>query len=131
MAGACARGPAPETWSQTSAGQSLPIRFDNTAQTYVDVYFVTPQRQWRLGRVAPGARATLRIPEEAITATSGFARLAVLAGAPMTLDVSRDPHATFTIAQPASELMAQRWTFSQKQLESPELLGAPSNSARH
>jgi hypothetical protein len=130
LAGACARGPAPRTWNERSAEQGLPIRFDNTAQTYVDVYFVTPQRQWRLGRVAPGARTTLQIPGEAIAATSGFARLAVLAGAPITLDAAHDPRATFTIAQPAAELLAQRWTFSQRQEASPELLGAPSDSTR-
>src|SRR5690349_13305176 len=38
------------------------LQFDNQATVYVDVYLVGEQIQWRLGRVPPGMRATLRIP---------------------------------------------------------------------
>lgn len=105
----------------------LGVRFDNTASTYVDVYLIGDQREWRLGRVAPGARAILRIPESALTTTSGFLRLAVLAGSSLSVNAARDPRATFTIAQPAPELFAQRWTFSATQLAAPALLGAPAD----
>jgi hypothetical protein len=33
---------------------SLTIRFDNAAQSYVDVYLIGQQREWRLGRVEAG-----------------------------------------------------------------------------
>lgn len=127
--GGCAPRPAPVTWdgSSVTAERRLAIRFDNDAETYVDVYFIGEQREWWLGRVAPGAIATLRVPDAALMPTSGFVRLAVLAGAPRTLQAARDPHAVFTIAQPASALLAQRWTFSQRQVAAPELFGAPMN----
>ena len=130
--GGCARGPSPTTSNGPSATPepALAIRFDNVAQTYVDVYLVSEQRQWRLGRVEPGARATLRIPEAALTATWEFVRLAVLEGAPLSLQVAREPRATLTIAQPASQLMAQQWTFLQRQVASAQLLGAPADRNR-
>ena len=125
--GACAGGPVPTTWDGTPAltSQGALIRFVNEADTYVDVYLVGETRQWWLGRVAPGARATLRIRDEALTATSGYLRLAVLAGARLTVQAARDPHATLTIAQPGQSLLDQRWTFRQSQVMSPELFGAP------
>ena len=125
--GACAHGPAPTTWGGTAAvtRQGATIRFVNEAETYVDVYLVGETRQWWLGRVAPGARTTLRIRDEVLTATSGYLRLAVLAGAPLTMQAARDPRATFTIAQPGQSLFDQRWTFRQSQVAAPELFGAP------
>lgn len=125
--GACAGRPAPTTWDGTAAiaGQGATIRFVNEAETYVDVYLVGETRQWWLGRVAPGARTTLRIRDEALRATSGYLRLAVLAGAPLTVQAARDPRATLTIAQPGQSLLDQRWTFRQSQVTSPELFGAP------
>ncbi len=129
---ACAGGPAPSTWEGTaqSIGQGATIRFENEAQSYVDVYLVGETRQWWLGRVAPGARTTLRISSEALTTTSdprtsGYLRLAVLAGAPLTLQTARDPRATLTIAQPGRSLFDQRWTFRQSQTMAAELFGAP------
>ena len=130
--GACARGPAPITWDGSSASSNgrLALHFENEAETYVDVYLVTQQRQLRLGRVAPGARGTLWIPETALTSTSSFVRLAVLAGAPLTLDPAHDARATFTILEPSSELFSQRWTFSKTPLASAELRGAPVDARR-
>lgn len=125
--GACAGGRSPTTWdvAAASAGQGATIRFVNEAETYVDVYLVGETRQWWLGRVAPGARATLRIRDEALVATPGYLRLAVLAGARLTVQAARDPRATLTIAQPSQSLLDQRWTFRQSQVTSPELFGAP------
>lgn len=125
--GACAGGPAPRTWGETAAtaGQGATIRFVNEAETYVDVYLVGETRQWWLGRVAPGALTTLRIRDDGVVATSGYLRLAVLAGAPLTGQAARDPRATFTIAQPGQSLLDQRWTFRQSQVTSPELFGTP------
>ena len=125
--GACARGPAPTTWGGTAAttGQGATIRFVNEAETYVDVYLVGETREWWLGRVAPGARTTLRIRDDLLAATAGYLRLAVLAGAQRTAQAARDPRATLTIAQPGPSLFDQRWTFRQSQVTAPELFGAP------
>ena len=129
-AGACARGPAPSTWDGSAAttGQGGTIHFVNEAETYVDVYLVGQTREWWLGRVAPGARTTLRIRDDALTATAGYLRLAVLAGTPLTLQAARDPRATLTLAQPSQSLLDQRWTFRQSQVTAPELFGAPMRS---
>jgi hypothetical protein len=123
----CAGGPSPATWGGTPAatGQGATIDFVNEASSYVDVYLVGEARQWWLGRVAPGARSTLRIRDDVLASTSGYLRLAVLAGASLSLQAARGPRATLTIAQPASSLLDQRWTFRQSQLSAPELFGAP------
>jgi len=92
------------------------VRFDNTANEHAHVYLVTDERQWLLGRVAPGVRATLRIPDAALTASVYRAQLAVLTGERITPQVARDPRATFTIAQPASALVSHRWTLTQGQI---------------
>lgn len=131
--GACARGPAPTTWDgpAASAGERAEIRFENEAETYVDVYLISETRQWWLGRVAPGAITTLRLRDEALTTmTLGYVKLAVLSGASLTLQAARDPRATFTIAQPGQSLLDQRWTFRRSQLTSPELFGAPVSVGR-
>jgi hypothetical protein len=123
LAAAC----APRAYEAVGAAPERPaatVRFDNEAQTYVDVYLVGEQREWLLGRVEPGARATLKLPPAALTQTSGFVRLAALAGASFTVQAARDPRATFTIAQPAASMLSQRWTFSQRRLSSPEILGS-------
>ena len=119
--GACAGGPRPATRAEAATT----IGFMNEAESYVDVYLVSETRQWWLGRVAPGARTTLRISNETLITTSGYLRLAVLAGAPLTVQAARDPRATLTIAQPGQSLLDQRWTFRQSQLTAPELFGAP------
>jgi len=124
--GACAGGPSPTTWGGTpaSTGQGATVDFVNEATSYVDVYLVGETRQWWLGRVAPGARSTLRIRDDVLATTPGYMRLAVLAGAPLSLQAARGPRATLTIAQPATSLLGQRWTFRQSQLSAPELFGA-------
>jgi hypothetical protein len=129
----CARGPSPVTWDGASATEDgrLVIRFENESEAHVDVYLVGELRQWWLGRVAPGARVTLRVPEPArASVESGFARLAALADAPVSGRVAADPRATFTIAQPVSSLLDQRWTFRQDQVSAPELFGASSRIPR-
>jgi hypothetical protein len=124
--GACARGRSPVTWggAVVTLERPLTIAFQNEAGTYADVYLIGEKREWWLGRVAPGARATMRIRAEALETESGFVKLAVLAGAPRSLQAARDPRATFSLAQPASQLLAQRWTFRKTPLASPEILGA-------
>lgn len=124
--GACARGASLATMNDAIARTERPlaIRFDNEAQTYVDVYLIGEQREWRLGRVAPGARATLTIPEGAISASSGLVRLGVLANLPYSAQAARDPRTTFTIAQPVSQLLAQRWAFWQRHSAPAEIFGA-------
>jgi hypothetical protein len=132
LLGACASAPPVVAWdgSTVTSERPLTLRFENEAQTYVDVYLVNDRQQWRLGRIAPGARTTLRVPEEALDVTYGFVRLAVLAGAPLSADAARDPRATFTIVQSTSQLLAQRWTFWQTPLASAEILSAPADARR-
>lgn len=129
--GACARAPAPVTWNDALVTAEGPpaIVFVNEAESYVDVYLVGERREWWLGRVQPGARVTLRVRDEALT-ESGFMRLAVLAGAQRTLQVSQNPRATFTIAQPATQVISQRWTFRQTQLAEPEIFGVRAKLGR-
>lgn len=97
------------------------LQFDNESTSYVDVYLAGPETQWRLGRVPPGARISLRVPESAINWTAGFVRLAVIAGSPMSVQAWRDPHAVTGIEQPVSELLLQRWTFRQPGAAAQEL----------
>jgi hypothetical protein len=91
----------------------LTVRFDNDARDYVHVYLVGEQRQWLLARVAPGARAMLRIPDDALAGDVDRMRLAVLAGERVTLWAPGDARATMTLAQPMAAFLSQRWTFSQ------------------
>jgi len=129
---ACAGGPSPTTWNDAVAPSErrVAIQFDNGAQSSVDVYLVGQTREWRLGRVAPGARTTLWIPESAVSSTSGFVRLAVLAGAPPSAQAALDPRAVFAVAQPGWDLISQQWRFSQRQSASPELFGSPLQVGR-
>ena len=112
---ACASAPSRLVREEpaNSEGQPLAIRFDNDARDYVHVYLVSDQRQWLLARVAPGARATLRIPEEALADAAGRMRLAVLTGERVTLWAPSEASAAITLAQPAAAFRSQRWTFSQ------------------
>jgi hypothetical protein len=115
---ACVRAPsrsAPDPQISTYAGL-LTIRFDNTARERVDVYLIGATREWVLGRVEPGAIATLRIPDEAFGKGSMYVRLAVIAGEPLTFAAARNPHARLSIAQPASTILSQQWSFSQGEL---------------
>ena len=101
-----------------SLADLLSIRFDNPSRETVDVYLIGTKREWRLGRVAPGAVASLRLPDEAFAEGSMMVRLAVLAGERVTFDAARDPRAVLTVAQPASTILSQRWTFTQGNLVS-------------
>jgi hypothetical protein len=98
--------------------RALTIRFDNLARESVDVYLIGAKREWLLGRVAPGAIASLRLPDEALAEGSMMVRLAVLAGERLTFAAGRNPRAVLTIAQPASAILSQRWMFSQGDLTS-------------
>jgi hypothetical protein len=88
------------------------IRFDNAAHDYVRVYLVGEKREWLLGRVEIGARATLRIPEDAL-ADAGPMRLAVLEGQRSTSQAAGNARAATTLRQPIAVIVSQRWTFSQ------------------
>jgi hypothetical protein len=96
----------------------LAIRFDNGAREHVHVYLIGEKREWLLGRVEPGAIATLRIPKESLAENAKFVRLAVIAGERVTLQAARNPRATLTLAQPASAVLSQQWRFSQGGLTS-------------
>lgn len=95
---------------------SLTIRFDNGAREHVHVYLVGEQREWLLGRVEPGAIATFRVPEASLRERTGFVRLAVIAGASVTQNATRDPRAMLTIAQPVGGLLSQQWSYANGQL---------------
>jgi hypothetical protein len=112
---ACAGNPSQRALNHPApaAERPLAIRFDNEARQYVHVYLVGQDREWLLGRVEPGARATLRIPDEALADARWSMRLAVLAGERVTMRVATQPRASVTISQPTSQLVAQRWTFTQ------------------
>jgi hypothetical protein len=111
--GACASGPSRAAMDgQTATETFRTIRFDNYARQSVDVYLIGVKREWLLGRVAPGAIGSLRIPEEAFGEGSMMVRLAVLAGERPTLAAARHPRAMLTLAQPASSILSQRWTLS-------------------
>ena len=101
---------------ESTLADLLTIRFENVSRERVDVYLIGTKREWMLGRVAPGAVATLRLPDEAFAPGAMRVQLAVLAGERKTLAAARDPGAVFTITQPASALLSQRWTFSQGSL---------------
>jgi hypothetical protein len=117
--GACVR-PLPQRPELRSFSDDRPLtfRFDNDGREHVHVYLIGVQRQWLLGRVEPGAIATLRIPVDAIEESAAFVRLAVLTGERVTLEASSHPRATLTIAQPVSDVLAQRWRFSEGKLTS-------------
>src|SRR5262245_57907991 len=105
--GACARNAPPASWDGPAASLDgrFTIRFENEAQTYVDVYYIDQEREWWLGRVVPGGLTSLNVPPAAIRATTGFVRLGILAGAQRTLHPMRDPRTTLTIPQPVGKLM--------------------------
>jgi hypothetical protein len=113
--GGCVSAPSRLAWDGPTPtdGPPLAIRFDNEARDYVHVYLVSEQSQWLLGRVEPGAHATLRIPEAALAGRPGSMWLAVLAGEHMTGRVAGDARAATTIAEPVASILSQRWMFSQ------------------
>ena len=114
--GACAGAPARRGLEAPAPADlgALAIRFSNEAGEHVHVYLVGARRQWLLGRVEAGARASLRVPEAALAEDQRWMRLAVLAGQPVTARAADDPRAALTLAQPTAEMLGQRWTFSPK-----------------
>jgi hypothetical protein len=130
-AGATARPPldTPAPYMEAD-GRALAIRFDNDARERVDVYLVGDRREWLLGRVEPGAVRTLRLPDASLSSSSGFFRLAVIAGEHVTVQAARNPRAMFTIAQPASAIVSQQWKFAQGQLTPLRVPGAMPGAGR-
>ena len=120
--GACVHAPSRPVPDPLISTDALPLtfRFDNLARERVDVYLIGAKREWLLGRVEPGAIASLRIPEGALAEGSMFVRLAVLAGERLTFEAARHARARLTVAQPASAILSQRWRFSQGELTSLE-----------
>ena len=115
-AAGCATGPA-RLAAGTPAPANAPspaVQFENTTRDYVRVYLVGQLREWPLGRVAPGATVTLRLPEEALAADEGQMRLAVLTGDPMARRIGDETRAITAIARPTAEIVGQRWTFTQR-----------------
>lgn len=115
--GACASANVPSrlAWDGPASpdGPPIAVHFVNDARDYVHVYLVGEQREWLLGRVETGARATLRIPEAALAGGTGSLRLAVLAGERVTLRAAAEPRAAISLPQPAAAFLSQRWMFSQ------------------
>jgi hypothetical protein len=110
----CASASAHQALEEAVATEASPaVRFVNEGRDYVHVYLVGEKREWLLGRVEPGARATLRIPDAALADDAGPLRLAVLAGERVTLSAAGEVRASSMIAQPAAAFLTQRWTFSQ------------------
>jgi hypothetical protein len=109
----CAGTPSHSVSGGLAPSLELPraIRFDNAARDYVHVYLVGEKREWFLGRVEIGARATLRIPDDALV-DAGPMRLAVLEGQLRTPRVTDDAGAATTLRQPIAAIVSQRWTFS-------------------
>lgn len=99
-----------------AATRTPAIRFDNDGRERVHVYLIGETREWLLGRVEPGVIARLPLPLQSLTGGTGLLRLAVVAGAPVSLQAAREARATITLAQPASALLEHRWTLVQGQL---------------
>ena len=121
--GACARTashPAVEAPAPVEGVEWFPlsIRFDNDARDYVHVYLIGDGRQWLLGRVEPGAIATLKIPDAAFGGKLRFVQLAVIQGGRLTPDAAHDRRAEVTILQPATAILSQQWRFTQGEIRS-------------
>ena len=119
--GACARTPsrpAVEAPAPVEGVEWFPlsIRFDNDARDYVHVYLIGDGRQWLLGRVEPGAIATLKIPDAAFGGKLRFVQLAVIQGGRLTPDAAHDRRAELTILQPATAILSQQWRFTQGEI---------------
>ena len=112
--GGCVSAPSRHAQDGLAPAEAAPaiVRFDNGAREYVHVYLIGEQREWLLGRVEPGARATLRIPDEALAGNTGSMRLAVLSGQRVTMRAASEARA-ITMVQPATAILSQKWTFSQ------------------
>ena len=118
--GACVRAPSRPVRDRLTSMDNRPlsIRFDNLASEGVHVYLIGAKREWLLGRVEPGAIANLQIPDGALAEGKTMVRLAVLVGERLTFQAARHARAMLTVAQPASAILSQRWTYSQGRLTS-------------
>ena len=112
--GGCASAPSRVALDAPAPTDELPrtVRFDNEARDYVHVYLVSARQEWLLGRVAPGARAMLRIPDAALADDAGLLSLAAIPGERVSLRAAREISAATSIGEPAAMMLAQRWTFS-------------------
>jgi hypothetical protein len=127
--GACA-GVARLDGDAPTEARPLAIGFENDGRDQVHVYLVGERREWLLGRVEPGSRATLRIPGAALAEPPGFVRLAAISGGRATLRAARDPRAQLTVPQPTSHILSQQWWFAQGQLTSRWLPRSPATVRR-
>ena len=118
--GACFHAPSRPVPDPISTAGPQTFRFDNLGVERVDVYLIGGRREWLLGRVEPGAIASLRIPEGAFADGSKFVRLAVIANEQPTFQAARNPRAKLTIGLPPAAIMKQRWSFSQGEITSVE-----------
>lgn len=111
--------------ASASAEEAPPsIRFDNDARSYVHVYLVGLRREWLLGRVAPGARAALRVPQDALAEDEGPYRLAVLMGERITYRAATDVRTASALPRPAAEILSREWTFVPR-MAGNELIALP------
>lgn len=119
--GACAGVPQRSAPNRPSAAQDRPptVRFDNGGREHVHVYLIGQRREWLLGRVEPGAIASLRLPDASLADDPEFVRLAVVTGGRVTQQAARDPRARLTIAQPTSAILSRGWRFALGELTSP------------
>ena len=129
---ACAGAPPRSSVDGPSAAQprALTVRFDNEALDPVDVYLIDGQREWRLGRVAPGARANLRIPEASIGNPASYVQIAVVPTQGRNPMGVRGSRATLSIAQPAGAILSQRFKFSDGQVHSLRLSTTRAGAAQ-
>ncbi len=116
--------------ASASADEAPPsIRFENDAHSYVHVYLVGLRREWLLGRVAPGARATLRVPQDALAEEEGPMRLAVLMGERITYRAATDVRTASALPRPAAEILSREWTFVPR-MTGNELIALPLGRGR-
>ena len=127
----CASAPSQRARDASAPADEAPpvIRFDNDAHNYVHVYLVGVRREWLLGRVAPGARATLRVPQEALDESEGPMRLAVLMGERITYRAAVDVRTASALPRPAAEILAREWTFVPR-MAGNELIALPFGRSR-
>lgn len=111
---ACAPGRATRVGAETLP-VVLSIRFENEGRERVHVYLVGEQREWLLGGVEPGARATLPVPECSLAGGQGWGRLVVVPGDRLAVRAMSEPRAMTTIAQPIAGLLTREWHLVQGQ----------------
>jgi hypothetical protein len=70
------------------------------------------------------------LPEASLADGKGLVRLAVLTGERLTLLAALHPHATLTVAQPATAILSQQWMFAHGRLTSIQLEGGRADVGR-